>query len=575
VNIGAAAWQHIVGLSRRWRARLWVALVALLAHGLVEGAGILLLLPLLAVVGIDVARGSVGRLSSAAVAAFSAFGMSPTLATVLAVFVAANIMLAMLRRTCLTLSTSLERDVARDNAERLYDAIVRMEWTQFTRMRASDLTLALTAECERTGHAAAQLLNLCGSTIVWAIYVAVAARVSALMTAVVLACAVPVMLLLHRRTRQSGDLGAAFTSARHEFQGAVTDDLGGMKVIRSAGAEERSKQRIGRLAFALADARAAGHFHHAYSTLWLDVGSAATLSGLLLVAVGVMHLDAAAILLLLFLFARIVPRAGALQQSVHFYVNLLPAVERFAMLEARCRAAAKVPHRARNAPARLETQLRFEAVSFRYSPQDPPVLNDVNLTIDAGTTVAIVGTSGAGKTTVADLTIGLLVPEKGLITIDGTPLDEDGTAWRETIAYVPQEPFLFHDTIRANLAWARPDASAKDMETALTRAMADFVHDLPDGIDTIVGDRGVRLSGGERQRIALARALLRRPSLLILDEATSSIDLENERRILDALDRLHGTLTIVIITHRLSTLVGMDAIHRLDQGRIVECSVNA
>jgi hypothetical protein len=161
---------------------------------LVEGAGILLLLPLLAVVGIDVARGSVGRLSSAAVAAFSAFGMSPTLATVLAVFVAANIMLAMLRRTCLTLSTSLERDVARDNAERLYDAIVRMEWTQFTRMRASDLTLALTAECERTGHAAAQLLNL-RSTIVLGHLRGRGARVSALMTAVVLACAVPVMLL--------------------------------------------------------------------------------------------------------------------------------------------------------------------------------------------------------------------------------------------------------------------------------------------------------------------------------------------------------------------------------------------
>ena len=575
MNIRTAAWRHIVGLSRRWRARPWVALLALLAHGLVEGAGILLLLPLLAVVGIDVARGSVGRLSSVTVAAFSTFRISPTLPTVLAVFVAANVILALLRRTCLVLSTALERDVARDNAEHLYDAIVRMEWTSFTRMRASDLTLALTVECERTGHAAAQLLNLCGSTIVFATYVALAARVSSLMTAVVLACAAPVVLVLHRRTRESGDLGAAFTSARHDFQAAVADDLGGMKVIRSAGAETRSKERMVRLGSELADARAAGHLHHANSTLWLDVGSAATLSGLLLVAVEGMHLDAAAILLLLFLFARIVPRVGALQQTVHFYVSLLPAVERFALLEARCRAAAAAPQCAGNAPVKLGTQLRFEAVSFRYSPEDPPVLNDVDLTIDAGTTVAIVGTSGAGKTTVADLTIGLLVPEQGRITIDGTPLAEHGAAWRDTIGYVPQEPFLFHDTIRANLVWARPDVSAEDIDTALTRAMADFVHDLPNGVDTVVGDRGIRLSGGERQRIALARALLRRPSLLILDEATSSIDLENERRILDALDRLHGTLTIVIITHRVSTLVGVDAIHRLDQGRIVECSVNA
>jgi len=574
VNIGAAACRHIVELSGRWRARLSVALLALLAHGLVEGAGILLLLPLLAVVGIDVGRGSVGRLSSAVVAAFSAFRISPTLPAVLAVFVAANTVLAMLRRIGLIQSTSLERDVASDNAERLYDGVVRMEWTRFTRMRASDLTLALTVECERTGHAAAQLLNLCGSTIVLAVYVVVAARVSAPMTAVVLACAAVVGLLLHHRTKQSGDLGAAFTSARHEFQAAVADDLGGMKVIRSAGAEERSKQRIMRLALELAGARSASHFHHANSTAWLDVGSAATLSGLLLVAVGVMHLDAAAILILLFLFARIVPRVGALQQTLHFYVNLLPAVDRFARLEAQCRAAAAPRHEVREAVP-FHRQLRFDAVSFRYTPQDPWVLNGVDFTVDAGTTVAIVGTSGAGKTTIADLMIGLLAPDNGRITIDGTVLADNAASWREAIAYVPQDTFLFHDTIRANLTWVRPEVSGEDINRALTLAMADFVHAMPDGLDTVVGDRGVRLSGGERQRIALARALLRKPSLLILDEATSAIDRENEQRILEAIDRLHGSVTIVMITHRMAAVAGADAVYVLDAGRIVECSVPA
>jgi ATP-binding cassette subfamily C protein len=189
--------------------------------------------------------------------------------------------------------------------------------------------------------------------------------------------------------------------------------------------------------------------------------------------------------------------------------------------------------------------------------------------------VAIVGASGVGKTTLVDLMIGLLAPETGRVAVDGTALAENGAAWRETIGYVPQEPFLFHDTIRANLAWARPEASAADLNRALALARAEFVHDLPNGLDTVVGDRGVRLSGGERQRIALARALLREPSLLILDEATSSIDLENERRILEAIGGLHGTVTIVLIAHRLATVADVDAIHLLDAGRIMEAPVPA
>jgi len=574
VNIGAAVYRHVFGLSRRWRARLSVALLGFLANGFVEGAGILLLVPLLAVVGIDVQRGSVGRLSSLVSAAFSAFAVSPTLPVVLTVFVAANVVVAMLRRTCWIVSSSLSQDVTRDSAERLYDAIVRMEWTRFTRMRASDLTVALTTECDRAGLASAHLLNICGSTIVAVVYVAVAARVSAPMTSVVLVAAAFMVLLLHRHTRRSGDLGAAFSGAVREFHAAVSDELGGMKAIRSYSAEDKSVRRIARLGEELAAVKAANNRHGANVTLWLDIGSAATLSGLLLVGVTVMHFDAAAIFMLLFLFARVVPRMGALQQTVHYYVNVLPAVERVAALEAQCREAAS-PRHTPGEPLALRRQLRLEAVSFRYAPEEPAVLTDANLTVDAGTTVAILGASGAGKTTVADLMIGLLAPATGRITIDGTALAGNGPAWRETIGYVPQEPFLFHDTIRANLAWARPDASAEDINRALTLAMADFVHELPNGLDTVVGDRGVRLSGGERQRIALARALLREPSLLILDEATSSIDLENERRILDALERLHGTVTIVMITHRLSSLAGVDAIHTLDGGRIVESGVPA
>jgi ATP-binding cassette subfamily C protein len=194
------------------------------------------------------------------------------------------------------------------------------------------------------------------------------------------------------------------------------------------------------------------------------------------------------------------------------------------------------------------------------------------LTIDAGRTTAIVGTSGAGKSTVADLAMGLLSPDAGHVLVDGVPLTAGRlSAWRHSIGYVPQDGFLLHDSIRRNMLWACPTATdAEIWQNLETAAAADFVAKLAGGLDTVVGDRGVRLSGGERQRIALARALLNRPSLLILDEATSALDSANEQQILDAVARLRGQLTILLITHRLSTVRQADAIHILSGGRIVE-----
>jgi ATP-binding cassette subfamily C protein len=155
--------------------------------------------------------------------------------------------------------------------------------------------------------------------------------------------------------------------------------------------------------------------------------------------------------------------------------------------------------------------------------------------------------------------------------VDGTPLRGDGVArWRDSIAMVPQESFLFHQSIRANLAWARPEATEEEMWEALAMAAAEsFVRGLSDGIDTIVGDRGGRLSGGERQRIALARALLRQPALLVLDEATNSLDEGNESVILEALAQLHGQVTMLVIAHRPSTLRDADQVVTVDAGRVV------
>jgi len=210
-------------------------------------------------------------------------------------------------------------------------------------------------------------------------------------------------------------------------------------------------------------------------------------------------------------------------------------------------------------------------LSFTYGGSDVPALAGVTLQIPIATTAAIVGSSGSGKTTFADVLLGLIKPDEGKVYIGSEPLDATRlSSWRSQIGYVAQDTYLFNDSVRANLAWAQPDATESAMRESLQHAAAgDFVDRLPNGIDTVIGERGVRLSGGEKQRLSLARALLRRPRLVILDEATSALDSENEESIYKAIDGLHGETTILIITHRLATVRAADLIHVMDRGRVV------
>ena len=239
-------------------------------------------------------------------------------------------------------------------------------------------------------------------------------------------------------------------------------------------------------------------------------------------------------------------------------------------LQKRCEEAAETRTQ-RYEKIDIGNGIKFNKVSFSYAGNSP-VIKDLDITIRAGKTTAIVGPSGAGKTTIADLLMGLIVPCEGNILIDGREFDPERIrVWRLQIGYVPQDTFLFNDTLRANLLWAKPDAKEEEIKQALRFAAAEeFVSGLPRRLDTILGDRGVLVSGGERQRIALARALLRKPSLLILDEATSSLDSENEKRIQTAIEKLHGQMTILVISHRLSTIHGADVIHVIEDGLLVE-----
>lgn len=220
---------------------------------------------------------------------------------------------------------------------------------------------------------------------------------------------------------------------------------------------------------------------------------------------------------------------------------------------------------------KLGTAIRLDRVSFRYPKAEKWILKNASLEISKNTSVALIGASGAGKTTAADLILGILEPQEGAVMIDGTDIRRCMTSWHEDVGYIPQTIYLMDDSIRANIAFGIPEAEIDDdaVEKALQEAQLDrFVHTLPEGAGTVIGDRGVKLSGGQRQRIGIARALYNDPEVLILDEATSALDNDTEAAIMESINRLHGKKTLVIIAHRLQTIEKCDMVFRVESGKI-------
>lgn len=225
-----------------------------------------------------------------------------------------------------------------------------------------------------------------------------------------------------------------------------------------------------------------------------------------------------------------------------------------------------------------EGGISFNNVTFSYKGSgNEPVIKQLSLTIQPGERIGLAGHSGGGKTTLTKLVLRFADIESGAITIDGQDISTvTQDSLRASIAYVPQEPYLFHRTLRENIAYGKPNATDEEIMQAVTQANArDFIDVLPEGLNTIVGERGVKLSGGQRQRIAIARALLKNAPILVLDEATSALDSESEKLIQDALEKLMKNRTSIVVAHRLSTIAHLDRIIVLDKGKIIEDAPHA
>jgi ATP-binding cassette, subfamily B, bacterial PglK len=351
----------------------------------------------------------------------------------------------------------------------------------------------------------------------------------------------------------------------------LQEGLGGAKDVKLLGRESdflaeysfhnRSNARIGEMQATL----------QALPRLWLELLAVSGLGVLVFVMVA-QGKSSAALLPALGLFAaaafRVMPSVTRILNTAQSVQFSLPAIDsvygEVKLIEA------TLPPTTRGGLLFRRT-LDLKNVTFRYPATEQDTLKDIGLSIERGSTVGFVGPSGGGKSTLIDIILGLLSPASGSVNVDGVDIQNNLRGWQDQIGYVPQSIFLTDDTLRRNIAFGLRDGDIDD--AAVLRAVRAaqlhaFVNELPGGLETLVGERGVRLSGGQRQRIGIARALYHDPAVLVLDEATSSLDTETESGVMDAVAALHGDKTIIIVAHRLSTVEQCDRLFRIEQGRI-------
>jgi ATP-binding cassette subfamily C protein len=554
------------------RLRLAGALALMLLLSLTEGVGLALLLPLLQVAGLDLgAQGSLGRYERTIAGAIQALGLHPSLLVLLIVFAGLVGARAVLGQWQNVTFYSIQQSFGLLLRRRLYHAIANARWLFVSRLHSADLTHALTAEVERAEVAGSQLLGLVSRLLLLALYLAVALVVSAPTTALVVGCGILLVLMLRRRTRLLHDAGADFSRRTRDLYAAAVEHLQGLKAARMYSAQERNFESFANVSAEVARSGVEIMRQGAAVGTLFELGSVAILAVLIYVALRMLEVAPFAVLLLLGMFVRVTPSVMLCHHLYRELVQAMPAFENVMGLTARCAAEAE-PAGAPPAALEFAGALRLERVSFSYQPDKPPAVRELDLVVPAGEFVALVGTSGAGKSTIADLMCGLLVPAAGRVTIDGAVLDQErARAWRAQVGYVAQDTHLFRGTVRDNLLWARPEAGEAELRAALALAeAAAFVDALPQGLDTPIGERGATISQGERQRLALARALLRRPRLLILDEATNSLDAHTEQRILTTVEALRGETTIVMIAHRIAAVRYAGLIYVIEGGAVAE-----
>ncbi|WP_264447645.1 ABC transporter ATP-binding protein [Bacillus cereus] len=554
---------------------LYVNLFGMVLISLLEGIGIILLIPMISMTGI-INIGEETTFIAPVYRFLQDFPKVTSLVFILGIYILIVLGQNLLQRNITLRDARTQQAFVRELRIETYSMILKAKWSFFLEKRKTNLINILTTELARVSYGVNLILQLLAAILFTFIQVGIAFLLSPQITIFVLVFGLLFLVASRVFIKKARILGGKTSELAKDYLSGITDHFNGIKDIKSNTLEVSRLDWFQSITKKMSSEQMEYMRIRSNSQLFYKISMAILIAFFIFLSVNMFQAQTTQLLLIILIFSRLWPRFMTIQSNLEQLAASIPAFKSLWELQEECKEAIEMQdiHQQKHiTPICIERGIECKDVYFRYNKQESLyALQNINVQIPINSMTAIVGHSGAGKSTLIDVLMGLIQPEKGQVLIDGIPLTTDNLlSLRRAISYVPQDPFLFNASIRENLLMIEPNASEEQIWDALEFAAAsEFVRTLPNGLDTLIGDRGVRLSGGERQRLVLARAILRKPSILVLDEATSALDTENEVKIQSAIERLKGTMTIVVIAHRLSTIRNADQVIVLGKGEIVQ-----
>ncbi len=465
---------------------------------------------------------------------------------------------------------------------KLYAAVSGTGWENIASRKDTDIISLFTYQCSEVSYGFSEVIHFLAGLVSAAVQLAIALMMSLPVTALVCVMGACMLAVFKPMKAKSRDYGDEMIRISREFYGELQNQLASIKEVRAYGVEEEHASLFNEISESFLTARMRYVRQSSVPGMVYSLTAAGMIALVYLVCTLGLRVETDRLVVLVYVFARLWPLFSGFQGQIQNIHQCVPAYEKLteALRELQPEAAAdETDEKGEEGEESKEgedfsrwQEIRFEDVHFVYHDSEEETLRGVDFSLKRGEKLALLGRNGAGKTTAVNLLLGFLLPEAGAICIDGAKLSSSNIrAWRRQVGYVPQDPLILNASVRENLTRFHPGTGDEELIAALQKAMAwDFVSRLADGLDTILGDRGIRLSGGERQRIVLARVLLGHPSLIVLDEATSALDYETEAAFHDVITSLEHDAAVVLIAHHSATIAMADTAVVLENGTVAE-----
>lgn len=493
-----------------------------------------------------------------------------TLLNALSVFIFLIAISAYLKRQQSLLINKIQQGFISHLTFELYQLLATTTWVYWISKTKSDINHTLTHEIMRVSMGCYFLFQLLINLSMLLIYLVLSFAIAPELTLLIMLFGSALLFFLAPLVRGSRRAGVLISQHSRQLLFSLMEHLNGIKEVKTYGVENQNFDYLRQIRLDVEESNSTSVLLQTKVEMIYKIVAAVFISLVFYVAIKILDLNLERLLFILLIFAKIWPRISSVQTSLHSVAISLPAFLSIQTLEDEIQANQQIQNDSSSKVVEIEN-IVFEQVSFYFPNQVRATLENINFSFKRGEFIACIGESGAGKSTLADILLGLLKPTTGQVIVNGNRLADVQDSWQQLIGYVPQDVFLFNGTIQDNLCWITQGIAEDEILNVLDLVqLSELIKKLPNGLQTNVGERGINLSGGERQRLVLARVLLRRPKILILDEASSALDEKNNQLIQKSLCDLKGKLTLFVITHCRNSLMHADKVITLYNGKIAQ-----